>query len=78
MDNLSDILSRKDFDLPSETVAIKNYVRRYYDKEIGVRVEPHTIIITAASSALISSLRMHVPGLQKAANTEKRILFRVQ
>ena len=78
MDNLSDILSNKDFGQPGEIVAIKEYIRRHYQKEVDVRVEPRSIIISASSSSLLSTLRLHVPDLQKAADTEKRLLFRMR
>ena len=77
MDGLGDILKRKDFDEPSEVRAIKEYVRRHYDVEVRVTIQPHTIVVAARSAALIGSLRMNLPKLQAAADTEKRIMFRV-
>ncbi len=77
MDNLADILRQRDFDEPPEVRAIKDYVRRHYDAEVKVTVQPHAIVVAARSAALIGSLRMNLPKLQKAASTEKRILLRV-
>jgi len=77
MDGLGDILSRRDFDVPAEVRAIKDYVRRYYDSDVAVTIQPHAIVIAARSAALISSLRLNLPKLQAAANTEKRLILRI-
>jgi hypothetical protein len=77
MDNLSDILSRKDFDQPSEVTIIKRYVEEHFDVSVGVRVQPKIIIITARSAALVSRLRMHTSQLQRACETDKRLVFRI-
>jgi len=77
MDGLSDILSRRDFDTPPEVRAIKDYVRRYYDAEVSVTIQAHAIVIAARSAALIGSLRLNLPKLQAAANTEKRLVLRI-
>lgn len=77
MDDIADILSRKDFDTPPEVQAIKEYVRRHYDYEVTVTVQLRTIIIAARSSGLIGTLRLNSSSLQKAANTTKRLVFRL-
>lgn len=75
--SLSDILANRDFDMPPEVRAIKEYVRRYYDTEVNVTVQPHNIVVSAKSAGLIGSLRMNLPKLQEASGTEKRIIFRI-
>lgn len=77
MDNIRDILSRKDFDMPAEMQAIKEYVRRHYDAEVEITMQPRNIVVKASSSALIATLRLNAPALQAAAKTEKRLVFRV-
>lgn len=77
MDELGDILARKDFDIPPEIRAIKDYVRRYYDAEVRVTIQPQAIVVAAHSAALIGTLRLNLPKLQAAAQTEKRILLRI-
>lgn len=77
MDNLSSILGRKNFDEPPEVRAIKEYVRRHYDVEVKVTMQPHTIVVAARSAGLIGSLRANLPKLQTAAGTEKRIMLRI-
>lgn len=77
MDNLSDILSRRDFDVPPEVTAIKDYVRRHYDSEVQVTLQQRNIIIKARSAALVTTLRLNGPSIQKAADTDKRLVFRI-
>lgn len=78
MQNLSDILSRKDFDIPPEIRAIKDYVSRHYDAEVTITMQQNAIVISARSSALIGSLRMNAPALKRAAQTEKSLVFRIR
>ena len=77
MDGIADILSNKDFDIPLEVQAIKEYVRRHYDCDVQVAVQQRSLVITARSAALIGTLRLNAPALQKAASTEKNLLFRI-
>ncbi|MBP9761822.1 hypothetical protein KBD11_02010 [Candidatus Saccharibacteria bacterium] len=78
MDGIRDILRGKDFDVPPEATAIKNYVRRHYDQEVQVTLQQRTILIAGNSSSLIGTLRLNAPAIQKAASTEKRLVFRVR
>jgi hypothetical protein len=75
--SLGDILANRDYDEPLEVRNIKEYVRRNYDAEVRVTVQPHSLVVAARSAGLIGSLRMNLPKLQEAAATEKRIIFRV-
>lgn len=75
--SLSDILANRDFDEPPEIRAIKAYVRRHYESEVSVTLQPHAILVSARSAALIGSLRMNLPKLQAAVATDKRIVFRI-
>ncbi len=78
MDSLFDILRHKDYDLPPEVTAIKRYVRDTFDgAEVEVLVRDKEIVIAGRSAALIGSLRLHGPKLKLAANTDKRLIFRV-
>jgi ABC-type hemin transport system substrate-binding protein len=77
MDGLGDILRRKDFDEPPEVRAIKEYVRRHYDAEVKVTMQPHAIVVSARSAGLIGSLRLNLPKLEAAAATDKRIMLRI-
>jgi hypothetical protein len=76
-DSLFSILKNRNLDEPPEIRAIKDYVRRYYEVDVRVTMQPHAIIVADRSAALIGSLRLNMPKLQAAAQTEKRILLRI-
>jgi len=77
MDSLFDILKRKDFDLPPEVAAIKQYVRDEFQAEVEVLLREKEIVIAGRSSALIGSLRLQGPRIKKFAKTDKRLVFRI-
>lgn len=77
MDNLSDILSRKDYGEPQEIGVIKRYVNEHFNVPVGVSVQQKTITITARSAPLVNRLRMHSVQIQRACQTDKRIIFRI-
>jgi len=77
MDSLNSILGKRDFDVPPEVTAIKDYVRRHYDCDVHVQMRDNTIVIYAPNSSLIGTLRMQLPKLQKASGSDKRITLRI-
>lgn len=81
MDSLNDILGRKDFDEPAESLAIKKYVQDRYDEAVAVTVRENEIIIAAPSAALANTLRMQVLTINRAINNtgkfNKRLVFRI-
>lgn len=74
---MHDILSRKDFDEPPESLAIKKYVREKFDETVAIQVREREIIIAAPSAALAGTLRMKVVELQTLLATDKRLVFRI-
>jgi hypothetical protein len=76
-DSLADILSKKDFDEPTESLAIKKYVQDEFRTAVAVMVRERDIIIEVPSAALASTLRMRQTQLKNAASTEKRLVFRI-
>ena len=81
MDSLNDILSRKDFDEPTESLAIKKFVRDRYDEAVAVTIREKEIIIAAPSAALANTLRMQILAINRAISnngkTAKRLVFRI-
>ena len=77
MDTIADILSRKDYDEPQESIIIKRYIDEHYNISVSVRVQPRVIVIYARSAALVSTLRMQTYQLQQACQTDKKIVFRI-
>ena len=77
MDGIGDILRAKDFDTPPEVQAVKEYVMRHYKSEVKITVQPKSLLISARSASLIGSLRLNAPALQRAAKTDKKLIFRI-
>lgn len=77
MDSLSELLASKDFDEPSESRAIKQYVRDTYSAEVGVQLRDKDILILASSAALVTRLRYDTQNIKRAAHTGRRITFRI-
>lgn len=77
MDSLFDILGRKDFDLPPEVAAIKKYIRDAFNQEVEVTVREKDIVIAGKGAAFINTLRLRGPAIRRAANTNKRLTFRI-
>lgn len=75
--SLADILSKKDFDEPPEMAAIKKFVQDNYQEDVEVLVREHDIVIAGRSASLVNTLRLNMRQLQAAAQTEKRLIFRI-
>ena len=76
-DSLFDILKSKDFDEPAEATAIKQYVQDKYQLTVAVTVREKDIIIAAQGAAFTNALRMQTRQIQRAAETTKRLVFRI-
>jgi hypothetical protein len=75
--SLADILGNFNFDEPPEVAAIKQYIERSYKVTPVVQPRPRDIIITVPNGALANTLRFETTQLQKAANTKKKLVFRI-
>lgn len=76
-ESLADILLNRNYDEPDEALSIKNFVMSKYNKAVAVTVRDKDITITAQGAAFTNALRMQSRQLQRAANTEKRLIFRI-
>jgi len=76
-DSLFDILQNKNFDELPEAAAIKQFVLQKYNKSVAVTVRDKDITVAAQGAAFTNALRMQARQLQKAAQTEKRLIFRI-
>ena len=75
MDNLSDILAKKDLSEPPEYKIIKEFVLNKYEETVNIKIDISKITILVSNSALANSLRMNIPELQELCNTTKRIVI---
>jgi hypothetical protein len=77
MDSLFNILSDKDFDEPSEIKAIKLYVKKRFNADVGVKIRDRDIVVLVSSAALANTLRLDGPAMKRYCGIEKRISFRI-
>ncbi len=59
-------------------VAIRKFVHDTYNENAEVLVREQDIIVSVRSAALANSLRLKINELRLAAQTEKRIVFRIR
>ncbi|MBC7582046.1 hypothetical protein H7097_04245 [Aeromicrobium sp.] len=76
--SLADLLANRDFEEPAEMLAIKKFVHDAYQSEVEVQIRDSEIIVTTPSAALANTLRLKLPQLRKAAETEKKIVLRIR
>lgn len=77
LDKLSDILKGIGPKQPPEIQAVKTYIKAKFDSDVGVAIKPGQITVLADSAALAGTLRMHLPQLQKAIKTDKKLVIRI-
>ena len=77
MDSLQDLLGQYSPKEPEEIAALKRYVLDQFGVEPMVGLHGETLVITVASASLANALRLRQFSLQKAANTKKKIMFRI-
>lgn len=77
MDSLFNILSKKDFDEPSEMASIKKYVKDEFDVDVGVQIRDKDIIIKVPSAAMAGTLRMRGPEIKRRCQLDKRLTFQI-
>jgi len=76
-DSLKNLLSKKDFSAPPEISIIKDYVKKHFDDEVLVTVQPQQIIIGVKSASLAGALRIELHKLQELCKTDKRLTIRI-
>ncbi|HEX8227281.1 MAG TPA: hypothetical protein VF572_05430 [Candidatus Saccharimonadales bacterium] len=75
--SLFDILANRSYDEPDEALAIKSFVLETFGKAVAVTVRDKEIIVTAQGAAFTNALRMQTRQIARAADTEKRLVFRI-
>lgn len=76
-DSLFDILQKKDFDEPPESVAIRHYVKENFGEIVEVVIRERDILVRVPSAALATTLRYRVQELRRIAGTRKRLIFQI-
>ncbi|HSX36127.1 MAG TPA: hypothetical protein VLH84_04310 [Patescibacteria group bacterium] len=77
MESIGDLLRGRTPREPEEFVAIKRYIVDEFGVPSSVGLQGEALVVTVQSASLANALRLRVVALQKAANTTKRIIFRI-
>lgn len=76
-DSLADLLGKRNFEEPPEVRTIKDFVRKRFNADVSVAVQPRQIIIGVSGSSMAGALRMHLHELKKLCATDKRLVIRI-
>lgn len=77
MDSVGDLLSKYRPEEPDEIAAIKRYVFDTFGEKSSVGLQNEMLVVTVRSASLANTLRLRILEIKKAANTERRIMFRI-
>ncbi|MEO7364118.1 MAG: hypothetical protein ABIV43_01270 [Candidatus Saccharimonadales bacterium] len=77
MDSLFNLLGNKNFDEPPESASVKKFVDDEYHAVVSVQVRDKDIVVTSASAALVSTLRLRSPEIKRRCQLTKRLVFRI-
>lgn len=76
MESLQEILSKKTFTPPDESVALKDYVSRRYKTKCRVVVSKSGITLTVPSSALAGTLQLEKDKLLRDCRIKTKLFIR--
>lgn len=77
MDSLSDLLVGRMPDEPPEVSAIKHYIDEHFHAPAQIALQNETIIVSVSSASLANTLRLRLPQIQEAAQTNRKLRFRI-
>lgn len=77
MESIAEVLGRYSPQEPDEIGAIKRYILKEFGAKARVGLHGETLVVTVHSASLANALRLKIVSLQKAANTDKKIMFRI-
>lgn len=75
MDNLGDLLSKRDLNEPTDINLIKNFIKENFGATSSVKLQRNQIIIMVNSAALAASLRMRLHEIQKLLDDPKKLVI---
>ena len=77
MESIGDLLGKYSPAAPDEVTAVKQYIAQEFDAPSSVGIQGNALVVTVASAPLANALRLRQTAIQAAANTKKRLLFRI-
>lgn len=77
MENIGDILAKRQIDEPTEITIIKRFIADTFDAPATVSIRQQQIIIGVHSAALAGALRPRLSELKNLCKTSKRFVIRI-
>jgi hypothetical protein len=77
MEQIGTLIKSGKFQEPPEIKLIKDFVRRKYRTEIGVRSTPNQIILLVPGAALGGALRPELHLIRMRLKTTKKLVIRI-
>jgi len=77
MDSIGDLLGKYSAAAPDEVTAVKRYIADEFGAESSVGLQGEVLVVTVGSASLANTLHLRQTAIQAAANTKKRLLFRI-
>lgn len=77
MESVAEVLGRYSPQEPDEIGAVKRYIFDEFGAKARVGLHGETLVVTVRSASLANALRLKILSLQKAANTKRKIMFRI-
>jgi len=78
MESIGELLGRYNPQRPDEVLAVKRYITEEFGAPASVGLQgEHALVITVTSAALANTLRLRTTAIRAAANTQKRLIFRI-
>ncbi len=76
MQSLSDILSNRSFDEPTEITALRNFVQDRYDVTPNITVNQDYIVLRVPSAGLATNLKMEQLQIARFCKLTKKLVIR--
>lgn len=77
MDQIGDLLAARTPQEPPEVSAIKQYIDEQFQAAAQVGIQNEAIVISVRSASLANTLRLRLPKLQAAAQTDRKLILRI-
>ena len=77
IDSVGDLLHNRRPTTPPEIDRIKQYIKKQYDKTVSVEIHKNHISVVTPSAALANTLRLDMPRVQAAAESDKKIVIKI-
>jgi hypothetical protein len=77
MEQIYDLLAKRMPQEPPEITAVKRYIDEHFHVTAQVTMQNEAIVVGVKSASLANTLRLRLPQIQEIANTDRKLLFRI-